>query len=352
MSNPPPSLQYPKPILDANASRSSAHLSTHTLAQHLYSGHRVSLQDRYAKGERILSDLRLLLAAPTKEADYQTKRAFQQRFQPLAKQLLVPVTQNTIPLPDAPFIGFLSRFYPKLSTFHLSFLDVKRLHESWKRYKAGLLFAVLGHRIHPIYGVYAPTRTTHLELFATWLRQYQGSKSLGIDVGTGCGVLAHLLCRSGFQEVRATDINPNSIHSVQSDADRLSHPITAVHTDLIGSTSLCADLIVFNPPWMAGSTQHLLDQALYFEQDLFPRFFDQALRNMHEHSRLVLVFSNILRLVQPKYPHPIETELARGRFTLVQTMHRRVKGARTQSGKRRKTREKVEIWELRKSETL
>jgi hypothetical protein len=55
---------------------------------------------------------------------------------------------------------------------------------------------------------------------------------------------------------------------------------------------------------------------------------------------VVLVFSNIIELSQPDVPHPIQTEFDRGRFTLVEKLTRKVKPLQ------RRTREKVEVWEL------
>jgi len=106
------------------------------------------------------------------------------------------------------------------------------------------------------------------------------------------------------------------------------------------------DLIAFNPPWMHGEADDLLDQALYFEPGLFERFFDAAIPRLQPHGRIVLVFSTVLQLVQPDVPHPILSELDRGRFELVQKLHRKVKPTRGPDGKRRRTREKVEVWEL------
>jgi len=62
--------------------------------------------------------------------------------------------------------------------------------------------------------------------------------------------------------------------------------------------------------------------------------------------RIVLLFSNIISLVQPDVPHPLETELARGRLRLVSKIKRKVKPGVDKLGRRRRTRERVEVWEL------
>ena len=119
--------------------------------------------------------------------------------------------------------------------------------------------------------------------------------------------------------------------------------------DLMGEGNDKANLIVFNPPWVQGDVDDLLDQALHFQGDLFERFFAQVAERLEPEGRVVMVFSNIITLVQPHIPHPIQAELERGRFHLVQKLQRKVKPPPDPDGRRRRTREKVEVWELRLS---
>ena len=80
--------------------------------------------------------------------------------------------------------------------------------------------------------------------------------------------------------------------------------------------------------------------------DLFPRFFDQAIDHLAENGRIVMVFSTAINLLQPDAVHPIEAELKRGRLKLVQKQNRRVKPSKSADGRRRKSKERVEVWEL------
>jgi hypothetical protein len=292
-----------------------------------------------------------LLPPPAEDASYEDRQAFQRTHRAAALRLLAPIANHRLALAGARPIGFLEELYPGLSKFVLPFLVVQELHGAWGRYHGGTHLAVLGHRIHPFFGTYVPTRTVHLELFATWLSQYQGPRTRAVDVGTGCGVLALMLAKAGFERVLATDNNPNAIESVERELKRLESapPIALMCGDLFGKDTTPADLIVFNPPWVQGEVGDLLDQALLFEDDLLPRFFEQATSRLTESGRIVLLFSNLIGLVQPDIPHPILTELDQGRLRLVQKLHRKVKPTRTKSGQRRKTREKVEVWELAKA---
>ena len=131
--------------------------------------------------------------------------------------------------------------------------------------------------------------------------------------------------------------------SVRRDLVRIPAPIEPIEADLLG-TLPAADLIVFNPPWMPGTVDDLLASALYYDDvSLFERFFTQAHDRLRPDGRVVVLFSTIAELTHPTAPHPIATELERGRFHLAQRLQRKVKP----TGNRR-TKERVEVWELAK----
>jgi 16S rRNA G1207 methylase RsmC len=171
-------------------------------------------------------------------------------------------------------------------------------------------------------------------------------------VGTGCGVLAFMLAKAGVDRVVATDSNPNAVESVKRELNRFDSPppIVPVCADLLGEESEAVDLIVFNPPWVRGEADDLLGQALVFQDGLFQRFFDQAAERLAPEGRVVMVFSNVIRLMQPDVPHPIDAELEGSRFRLVQCLQRKVKPGRRPDGSKRRTREKVEVWELARAD--
>jgi predicted RNA methylase len=340
------SLLRPHPVLRHSADPVDRRTPPTVAAQRLLEGKRLVVRDHYSTGAEILLALRERLGPPAEGAGYPERRAFQERLEAAAPRLLAPVVDHRLALSGARECGFLADLYPELPRFSLPLLRLQELHGAWERYQQGVHFAVLGRRIHPFYGTYAPTRTEHMELFATWLSGYRGPRGRAVDVGTGCGVLALMLARAGFAQVRATDNNPNAVESVRRELARAEErqgqapAVAPVCCDLLGDGAT-ADLIVFNPPWMQGAPLGLIDRALYFEPGLFERFFDQAAGRLAPEGRIAMVFSSVLQLVKPDLPHPIEAELARGRLRLVQKLHRRVK-----SRGRRRTRERVEIWEL------
>ena len=64
---------------------------------------------------------------------------------------------------------------------------------------------------------------------------------------------------------------------------------------------------------------------MVYEPGFFERFFDQAAQRLNADGRIVLIFPTSMRLMQPHLPHPIETELERGRFMLDEKLQRRIK---------------------------
>ncbi|PKN45918.1 MAG: hypothetical protein CVU59_07655 [Deltaproteobacteria bacterium HGW-Deltaproteobacteria-17] len=343
-----PNLHRPEPILRHTARPVDRSVPPQAAAARLRDGETLLVTDLYTTGEAILARLDALLRPPPHDAPFDARQAHRRAHRAAVLRLLAPIEDHRLALADACPIGFLDELYPDHASFVLPFAQVQELFGAWNRYKEGVHLKVLGHSLFPFYGTYVPTRVTHLELFGTWLHQYKGPRDRAIDVGTGCGVLALMLCRAGVQRVLATDINPNAVESVSRELGRLSPrpPIDLFCGDLLGPDPAPADLIVFNPPWIRGEAEGLLDEALYFTGDLFGRFFDQAFDRLAADGRVVLVFSNILELVQPDVPHPILAELARGRLRLVQKLSRRVEPSAAPDGTRRRTRERVEIWEL------
>lgn len=317
-------------------------------AERLFKGELLMVWDHYGSGADILDALHDFMEPPPFSADHLVKRRYEAAYRKAAKNLLVGVRGHKVILRGGAPIGFLEELYPDMRQFALPFVEMQELFGAWRRFVEGVPMPVLGHPLHPYYGTYAPTRTSHLELFATWLSQYKGSRSRAVDVGCGSGVLSLMMAKSGVKQVLATDDNPNAVHSLALEIER--HPpkgrVIPALGDLLEPNQTQANLIVFNPPWTQQTPTSLVDRALYYPEGLFERFFDQAEQHLAPNGRVVLLFSNLISLVQPEIAHPIQAELARGRFTLVQTLNRRVKS--TKSGKSR-TKEKVQVWELERA---
>ena len=133
--------------------------------------------------------------------------------------------------------------------------------------KNGVDIPALGARIHPHYGVFAPTRSEYLELIAQApLPQGPGMLGHAFDIGTGTGVIAALLLRRGLIHVTATDTQPRALDCARENIERLglTSGVTFIQKDLFPDGQ--ADLIVCNPPWLPGRPASGLEHAIY-DQD-------------------------------------------------------------------------------------
>ncbi len=317
----------------------------------LLAGEALLVTDRYSTGLSLLTALRLRLSVEGN--DYTRQRAYRHRYQEASRRILAAIRGQRLDLMKAPKIGWLEVMYEDLPEFYLSLPQLQGLNSSWQWHQRGLKLPVLDRRLHPLHGTYFPTRYEHLHLLADWLKRYDGARDRAVDVGTGCGVLALMLQAAGFSEIVATDINENALEGLEGD---LSRPpqitnITLKKTYLIGPVGDRFDLVLFNPPWLPGETHSLLDQAIYYPDNLFDDFFAAAWRALRPGGRVVLLFSDLLKTAGVTSQHPIVRELKRRkRFEKVRLLERPVGSAskKTRRRKRTGTKEKVQLWELRR----
>ena len=84
--------------------------------------------------------------------------------------------------------------------------------------------------------------------------------------------------------------------------------------DLFANCVGQADLIDFNPPWLALETENEgIDQAMYYDDGLFPRFFAEASKRLKPEGKLVLLFSNLAQVAPAHQKQPDRRRaLARG----------------------------------------
>ncbi|MBU1220031.1 methyltransferase [Myxococcota bacterium] len=274
-------------------------------------------------------------------------QAARKKLAEVSRLFAVRVQKWNAVIENAPDNGFLKILYPEMLDFYLGFGDLQELVRAWNYFNTGVMMPSLGFKLHPFYGTYLPSRMAHIELFTTWLKTYEGKRNTAVDTGCGSGILALNLARSSFRKVFATDINPNACESLRRDL--ALHPeigsVVVKNCDLLSGVKEMCDLIVFNPPWVVGSPLGILDSALFYEGDLFERFFKSARPRLLPGGRVVMLFSSVSTLVQPDVPHPLEKELENKRFRLVQKLERRAKTDKKVSVMK-KSAEKVELWEL------
>ena len=128
----------------------------------------------------------------------------------------------------------------------------------WRR--NGVFVQELHAVIYPHYGTFAPIRSEYLGLVA---QAPLPSQELAFDIGTGTGVLAAIVARRGVKHVVATDSEPRAIVCAQENLLRLglADAVEATLGDMFPQGR--APLVVCNPPWLPGTANTLLDNAVY-----------------------------------------------------------------------------------------
>lgn len=319
----------------------------------LLAGECILIEEFYSNGLALLNELQLYLKKKHPNESFQEQREFRSEYRKLSNLILIQVKEHKLTVKKAPWIGWLEILYPETNDFLLPFPQIQGLNSAWQWYSNGVIIPVIRNKIHPYYGVYFPTRFEHLQLFDNWLKRYEGQKKSAIDVGIGSGVLSLLLVKHGFQKSFGTDINPNAIIGLKESMEgtKLSRKIEIVYGHLFGTWEKQTELIVFNPPWLPASHDlDRLDEAVYYNDKLFPEFFEEAKKRLLPEGRIVLLFSNLGQITNVTKEHPIENELLNGgRFELDKCLKKSVKAAsgKTKRNQHWRSTEEVELWVLK-----
>ncbi|MEJ3651721.1 class I SAM-dependent methyltransferase [Actinomycetes bacterium KLBMP 9759] len=143
----------------------------------------------------------------------------------------------------------------------------------WRR--RGVEVPALGGRIHPHYGVFAPTRQDYVDLVAA--APLRSGASV-FDIGTGTGVLAAVLARRGAAPLTATDINPRAVTCARATMAQYGLDVRVAQADLFPSGR--ADVVVCNPPWLPGTPTSPLEAGVF---DRGSRMLSTFLRELPSH---------------------------------------------------------------------
>jgi methylase of polypeptide subunit release factors len=211
-------------------------------------------------------------ASSPAEAFHIHRQAQAQRARTLAMLLLPFDAEYRIPLRRAPDVreACAEAYGPAEEPFVASLRELLGLigaHE-WRR--KGVKIAILGERIHPHYGVFAPIRSEYVGLVA---RAPLPSRKLAFDIGTGTGVLAAMLARRGVERVVATDRDARALACARDNIARLglAAQVEVVETDLFPEGR--APLAVCNPPWIPARPSSPLEHAIFDPESRMLRAF-------------------------------------------------------------------------------
>ena len=128
----------------------------------------------------------------------------------------------------------------------------------------GIDMPAVGGRIHPHYGVFAPTRREYVDLVAQApLPAALQAVDLAFDIGTGTGVLAAVLAQRGVARVIATDQDSRAMACARENLQRLALTarVDVERADLFPDGR--AALVVCNPPWIPARPSSPLEHAIY-----------------------------------------------------------------------------------------
>lgn len=318
----------------------------------LVAGKPVLITEFYSNGLLLLEELQIHLKRKFPNKSFKEQRKYRSEYRKLSNLVLIEIEDHKLAVKKAPSIGWLEKLYPETSNFLLPFPQVQGLNSAWQWYQNGISIPVLRNKIHPYYGTYFPTRFDHLILFDNWLKRYNGPKKSAIDIGIGSGVLSFQMIKHGFQKVFGTDTNPNAIVGLTDymGDTKLSRKIELDFGHLFGKWEKQTELIVFNPPWLPASNDlDRNDEAIYYNENLFPDFFEGAKKRLLPEGKLVIIFSNLAQITNVTKDHPIEKELHEGgRFQLEKRLKKTVKAAseKTKRDQHWRSEEEVELWVL------
>jgi hypothetical protein len=318
----------------------------------LESGKKVLISSFYSDGLLLLRTIKKHLFRTLPNETFIEQREFRSAYQKLSNLVVIEINAHQLAVKKAPSIGWLKKLYPDTPDFVLTFPQVQGLNSSWQWFENGIKIPALRNKINPYYGTYFPTRFEHIDLFDKWLKRYNGPKKTAIDVGIGSGILSFQMVQHGFQKVFGTDTNPNAIAGLKENmgTTKLSRKIDLDFAPLFGKFDKQTELIVFNPPWLpTAKGVENLDEAIYYNNSLFPDFFAAAKERLLPDGNVVVIFSNMAKLTKLVTSHPIEEELlSGGRFKLERCFKKRVKAAsdRTTREQHWRDEEEVELWVL------
>ena len=346
-------LNKPEPIVPGQETVSFKRgMDTSVAIQELEAGNAVLITEFYGNGLDLLLELKKHLTRKFPKKSFLEQRKYRAAYYKLSSLVLIEIADYTLAVKKAPFIGWLEKLYPETSNFLLTFPQVQGLNSSWQWYQNGITIPVLRNKIHPYYGTYFPTRFDHLILFDNWLKRYTGPKKSAIDVGIGSGILSFQLVKHGFQKVFGTDTNPNSIIGLKDfmGTTKLSRKVELDHGNLFGKWKKQTELIIFNPPWIPKLNDiESVDEAIYYDEALFPSFFEKAVDMLLPDGKLVIIFSNLAQITNVTKKHPIAKEISKGgRFKLEKCFKKSVKVAsdKTKRDQNWRGSEEVELWVL------
>ena len=217
------------------------------------------------------------------EAFHLHRQAQSQRARILGMLLLPFNADHSIPLRRAPDVrpACLDVYGTGMESYVVSLRELQGLIGAYEWRKKGINIPVLGARIHPHYGVFAPIRNEYVGLVANApLPRRIMTHSVAFDIGTGSGVLAAVLAGRRIEHIVATDLDLRALDCARENLTRLGFAgqVELIQADLFPTGR--ASLIVCNPPWIPARPSSPLEHAIF---DLESRMLRGFLNGLAAH---------------------------------------------------------------------
>lgn len=225
---------------------------------------------------------------------------------------------------------------------------------AYEWHQTGIEVAALGDRIHPAYGVFAPTRDEYLDLVADAAWPDGVDRPTVMDLGTGTGVLAAILARRGARRVVATDINPRAVRCARDNVDRLglADRVVVEQADLWPAGDERADVVVCNPPWIPGRPTSALEQGIYDpKSDVLHRYFAGLANRLTPGGEGWLILSDLAELLGLRTREELLRRISEAGLVVVDTIDTAARHSRaaddTDPLHAARSRERTSLWRLR-----
>jgi release factor glutamine methyltransferase len=192
--------------------------------------------------------------------------------------------------PSRPVQGFWRRLIRRTIHF-FSYHFILRRPWTTTAQAAGFRLVVPPTVFHPRYFLTS-------EYFADFIARLDLAGKRVAEVGTGSGILALAAARAGAARVVAVDINPQAARTAADNARRngLDGCVEAVCSNLLSALAPrpLFDVILSNPPYVAGEPRDLADRAWHAGPDYrdIAALFDQARERLAPGGRMYLLLSS------------------------------------------------------------
>jgi release factor glutamine methyltransferase len=146
--------------------------------------------------------------------------------------------------------------------------------------------------IRPCEEVYGPSDDTWLLINA--LEVIRDERVL--EMGCGTGVVSLHMAKMGAK-VTCVDINPRAVECTKWNASRNDLLVNAMESDLFQMVPGTFDLMVFNPPYLRGTSEHMQDLSWAggpTGTETLHRFLEQTEGHLADGGRLVVVVSSLM----------------------------------------------------------